>query len=760
MLNGNYYKELISKHSISQDCNKLAHITAAVILTYYKGGNVYFNFPKSYNLQEITNLLYEDLSRQIFIYHADIADYSVGDRLKRKGEKGKNIYVITAIESQNYILEKENEPSTTTYSTFDRLTRNYTPVKQSTRNSTLSKFNDFFKEINTYGFLPTHFSKKLVLIAGQTTWSNLKNKNCIPSTYLPNTRDGEQTTRHSIEALEDCIAYVTPKYEVCYDEILKKGINVDTIIVCNTDLNSSSQIISDQAKYKFKLIILSNESEVQKPNNTTLWNWKKEEIEYLEQKNSNKIEVDSILDEELDAHIQHFEECVKYVSEFGIPIKLKSYGYYLRSALNYFQVKQFKDLIEIVKRNKELERNNDGDYEISDDKNPKEALKNLISYLKENNPKLKKLNETISNTTRKTFFVIDRENIDSFKTNKSRNCQFITQAELKKIMKDSEKDKKTIVFNSFNGLKDFDFIYNLPNDVRLVLHKQEKDLYFKQLQNHTKQLEEELISADRFSICGIKYEPIVEEEVKISPTLEDIIKKIDEYKPKDYDNYKDDTDSLLDNDEIEKTTYQITFYDNSEIEIESNETVFDSKGNLIKSLRLNIGDKIRIYPKENLAENLYQTAVEENPELYGKIEAHSKQWQSTLKDLDRKYTNRDELYKELKNNKLRVLSATVDSYFRGNRKFPMFNSDLKAILILGEKENLFSEIIKSKRQYNSTMITLGRGIKQELKMFLQTKKIGDILSKKNFTSETLQKFIETDMPLLTVTKIEEINDEQ
>lgn len=387
-------------------------------------------------------------------------------------------------------------------------------------------------------------------------------------------------------------------------------------------------------------------------------------------------------------------------------------------------------------------------------------MKNLISYLKENNPKLKKLNETISNTTKKTFFVIDRENIDSFKTNKNRNCQFITQAELKKIMKDSEKDKKTIVFNSFNGLKDFDFIYNLPNNVRLVLHKQEKDLYFKQLQNHTKQLEEELISADRFSICGIKYEPIVEEEVKISPTLEDIIKKIDDYKPKDYDNYKDDTDSLLDNDEIEKTTYQITFNDNSEIELESNETVFDSKGNLIKSLRLNISDKVRIYPKENIAENLYQTAVEENPELYGKIEAHSKQWQSTLKDLDKKYTNRNELYKELKNNKLRVLSATVDSYFRGNRKFPMFNSDLKAILILGGKENLFSEIIKSKRQYNSTMITLGRGIKQELKMFLQTKKIGDILSKKNFTSETLQKFIETDMPLLTVTKIEEINDEQ
>jgi hypothetical protein len=58
------------------------------------------------------------------------------------------------------------------------------------------------------------------------------------------------------------------------------------------------------------------------------------------------------------------------------------------------------------------------------------------------------------------------------------------------------------------------------------------------------------------------------------------------------------------------------------------------------------------------------------------------------------------------------------------------------------------------------MIALGRGVKQELQQFLKNKTVGDILHKKSFTKETLQKFIDKDMPLLTITKIEEVNDEQ
>lgn len=76
------------------------------------------------------------------------------------------------------------------------------------------------------------------------------------------------------------------------------------------------------------------------------------------------------------------------VSELEYPIKLKSYGYFLRLALNAVQEEQFDYLLMLLKSNKKLERN-EGGYEDFGDNNPKEALKNLISHLKENNPKLK-----------------------------------------------------------------------------------------------------------------------------------------------------------------------------------------------------------------------------------------------------------------------------------------------------------------------------------------------------------------------------------
>jgi hypothetical protein len=105
------------------------------------------------------------------------------------------------------------------------------------------------------------------------------------------------------------------------------------------------------------------------------------------------------------------------------------------------------------------------------------------------------------------------------------------------------------------------------------------------------------------------------------------------------------------------------------------------------------------------------------------------------------------------------LPATIDAYFRGQRKFPMFNTDLRAILKVAGKELLYEQIKKSKRLYNSTMIALGRGIKQELQQFLKDKTVGEILQKKSFTKETLQKFIDEYMPLLTISKIEEISHE-
>ena len=779
MLNEDYYNKLINKHSISQDCNKLAYFTVSVISQNYRDKDVYFNFPKRYDFKKVTNLLYENFSKQIFANHADLTDYFVGDKLKRKDEKGKNVYVIKEINGSNYILTRNRDDSNLKITlSFDQLSRKYTRIKQSTRNSTLSKFENYFQDINNYEFLPTHFSSKIVLIAGQIMWSNLKDKDCIPTIYLPNTRDGEQTKRRSIEALEDCIAYVTPKYEVCYEEILRKNIAIDTIIVCKTDTDNIEQIISDKSQYKFNLIILSSESNPKHNTNLTLWNWHKEEVELLnskkvvqtddawswskkeklpDKKKSNEIDVGCIQNNKLNSLIQHFEDCIKYVST--LDIKLNSYGYFLRLALNAIQEEQFDDILWLLKRNKDLERN-EGGYEDFADKNPKEALKNLILYLKEHNPKQAKLKQIISSITKNTLLVAENRDKDFLlKSTKNSKCKIVTNAELKKKLKNGETDNKTIVFYSFNGSKDFDFIYNLPNDVLLVLYKQEEDLYLSQLQAHRKRLETELTSEDRFSLCGVKYEPIVEQEIKVNPTLAQTIERLEQRSNTAYEGYKNESDSLLDDLE-EEITYQITFNDNSVVELGSNETVFDAKGNLIKSYRLKIGNKVRIYPKEQLAENLFQVAIDVEADKFGKIDEHSVFWKDALKSLDDKHNNRDKLYNLLKQSGLRVLPATVDTYFKDNQKFPRNSNDLKVILDLSDNTVMFSEIKKSKRLYNGTMITLNRNLRQELQQFLKYKTVGEILQKKDFTAEALQQFINKDMPLLTITKIEEISDEQ
>jgi hypothetical protein len=75
-------------------------------------------------------------------------------------------------------------------------------------------------------------------------------------------------------------------------------------------------------------------------------------------------------------------------------------------------------------------------------------------------------------------------------------------------------------------------------------------------------------------------------------------------------------------------------------------------------------------------------------------------------------------------------------------------------------QEMFPLLKKSKRLYNSTMIALGRGVKQEIQQFLKDKVIGEILKKKNFTREALQQFIDEYMPLLTIIKIEEVGNEQ
>lgn len=460
---------------------------------------------------------------------------------------------------------------------------------------------------------------------------------------------------------------------------------------------------------------------------------------------------------ELEEYIKKLDEKITYVkSEFGF--ELKSYGNILRIALNAIQQETIENLIERLGINRELENalDNAGGYSVDflNENNPKAELLATLNYLKENLPKQKVLLDFLNTKTDKRIIaVFDNNDLDFISKHiNNQKVEIVSFSALKR----ADTQNKVLVFHSFNGQKDFDYLYNLDNEIRLVVYKQEKNLYHKYLDQRKKLIEQETKSTDRFSICGIEYKEVRDNVTDISSTINGIVSRLDEMSGRAYDGYKNESDLLL-NEIEEKLIYEVksditTFY------LESSDTVFTDKGDLMKSYKIKVGDKIRIYPKEKLAENLYQVAVETEPDIFGKVEEDSKYWKQIIGELRRKYGN-DLLYSKLKEKGLRVLQNTLDTYGseRSLRKFPMFKNDLRAIFRLyyqekseTEIDTILKPILKSKTTYNSTMIVLGRGLKQELRLFLKENKVGEILQKRNLNAATLQTFIQENMPLHTI----------
>ena len=458
-----------------------------------------------------------------------------------------------------------------------------------------------------------------------------------------------------------------------------------------------------------------------------------------------------IKDEPLNTLIRKIDESIVYIkNEFGI--ELKSYEAMLRIAFNAIHTDSFSNIFERLEINRELERglDNAGGYtlEYLQNNNPKEDLKAIINFLKTAKLKENTLMTHLQASQKKTIAIFDNNEIDIFK-GKIRNykIEFISYNQLKKV----DTNKKVIVFHSFNGKKDFDFIYNHDNDIVLVIYEHEYNLYQKQIALRKNLIEAELKSADRLKICEIEYIEPQNLEFSISSTIDNIVNRLDDWGNRAYDGYKTECEILLDDIE-EKVFYKIKTNNGTYI-LESCDTLFSKDGNFIKTFKVKIGEQIRIYPKEQLAENLYQVAVETEPEIFGKVEEHSKHWQELINTLKRKHSI-VQLHKSLKEKGLRVLPATLESYGKGVRKFPMYKNDLRAIFqfyypdkTAHEIDVILKPILKSKTTYNSTMIVLGRGLKQELKLFLKEKKVGEILEKRNFDTNTLQAFIEQHMPI-------------
>jgi hypothetical protein len=101
-------------------------------------------------------------------------------------------------------------------------------------------------------------------------------------------------------------------------------------------------------------------------------------------------------------------------------------------------------------------------------------------------------------------------------------------------------------------------IYELNAKVDLILYSPEKQILDSFLQGRKSEIEAELLSQDRFKICGIKYEKLPDLPVELGKTIEGILERIENLSEREFENYKEDSDEILANDEriIYKLTYQ------------------------------------------------------------------------------------------------------------------------------------------------------------------------------------------------------------
>lgn len=343
---------------------------------------------------------------------------------------------------------------------------------------------------------------------------------------------------------------------------------------------------------------------------------------------------------------------------------------------------------------------------------------------------------------------------ESIKNNAFMNVELIRY---KKFIKRNEGELKEyyIIGYYLEGYRDFEIYHNLFVSVNLFLYDFEECLYKDCLNKYKSKLEEELQSEDRFFICGIKYEIPSPIPVSINQALQNIIDRTKDWNEKEYDNNVDDPDESSN----EFISYQIEYEGIVDADyLKSTDTVFDERNNLIKVNKLKVEDKIRVY-KIDFGEILLNTAMEFQSEIFNEIERHSKLWKNVLSEMYLNNYKKDikHLHFHLTNHGVRVLQSTVlNNWIYGKTKFPKSNKAIKAIYEISKDMKLglsFNDILKSKRIYNSTMISLGRDLKEEIKNFLTNSIIGEIIQKNNITPETLRKVIDEQMPLKKIRNI-------
>lgn len=298
ILNNSYYQSLwdrfqnVQTLSVENLDNSVDLSVKMLLEKYRKNESLHINFQNSKeSIIEIARQLFVELANDIYLNYYDLPDsFVVGDKLKRI--KDNQYYEITKADKSHYTLRQvlrktkgEISPAIFPDMDYDKITKGFVKVDSGVSEKTIKNYFEFFAKLNsqTSDFPRSNFDMKSVFISKKPLWDSLGIKNKIPSTYFPNPREESHLTEtRSIPALSDCMIYFTPKYEVCYQQLLQKGIKIKTIVIFDTEADKINQIIQDKSKYKFNIIILSNSNSPTKSELVPCWNWFKEELAIIE----------------------------------------------------------------------------------------------------------------------------------------------------------------------------------------------------------------------------------------------------------------------------------------------------------------------------------------------------------------------------------------------------------------------------------------------------------------------------------------------
>ena len=298
ILNKTYYQSLWDKfqniQTLSIDSlDNSVDLSVKMILEHYrKNESLHINFQNSKeSILAVARQLFVEFANDIYLNHYDLPDsFVVGDKLKRI--RDNQYYEITKADKSRYTLKQvlrktkgEISPAIFPDMDYDRITKGFVKVDSGVSEKTIKNYFDFFAKLNNQSsdFPRSNFDIKTVFIAKKPLWDSLGIKNKIPSTYFPNPREESNLTEtRSIPALADCMIYFTPKYEVCYQQLLQKGEKIKTIVIFDTEADKLNQIMQDQLKYKFNVLILSNSNAPTKSQLIPCWNWFKEELEIID----------------------------------------------------------------------------------------------------------------------------------------------------------------------------------------------------------------------------------------------------------------------------------------------------------------------------------------------------------------------------------------------------------------------------------------------------------------------------------------------